>query len=102
MSFVLYLTVTVVHVALSASTLCNSTYYALNVEQKLHNNLSDNYSIIKGKVVWLQNFTRDGNNPSGIYGSYFIPFSSEEDESDYSPDVLLHPHDAMIFAGCTP
>eukprot|EP01084_Bolivina_argentea_P260616 440172_1 len=102
MSLVLYLTAILIHISVCVATLCNSTQYAFDVEQKLKNDLGEKYSIIKGKVVWLQNFTRDYNNPSGIYGSYFIPFSSEEDESDYSPDVLLHAHDAIIFAGCTP
>eukprot|EP01084_Bolivina_argentea_P081707 147932_1 len=103
MILVLCLTVIciLVHLSVSTAVLCNSTEYAIDVEQKLKN-LGDKYSIIRGKVVWLQNFTRDCNNPSGIYGSYFIPFSSEEDDSDSSPDVLLHAHDAMIFAGCTP
>eukprot|EP01084_Bolivina_argentea_P212691 361490_1 len=86
----------------SSSQLCNSTEYAHDIEKKLNNAIGDKYSIIKGEMVWLTNVTKLGNNPSGIYGVYEIPFSSQIIMNDNFGDMLFHSHDAIVFAGCTP
>eukprot|EP01084_Bolivina_argentea_P273481 465863_1 len=83
--------------------LCDSKEYANNIEAKLKNKIGDKYSITRGGLLWLNNFTAWGNNPSGIYGMYtFSPSANIALTWEGGYGSLLYAHDAIIFAGCTP
>eukprot|EP01084_Bolivina_argentea_P309850 536003_1 len=86
---------------ITRSQLCNQKQYVYEIGQKLKNSLGDKYTITQGKLAWPSNFTSWGNNPSGVYGVYVIP-KTQITVQDGIYDTLLHSHDAIVFAGCTP
>eukprot|EP01084_Bolivina_argentea_P187601 323104_1 len=85
------------------SSLCSSYEYS----NKIRNILSktNEYIVYEGKLIFRQNATFGGTNPSGIYGtSYFEFIDNITDQESISPHTsyYLRSSSALIFAGCTP